>query len=61
MILALLIIAVSCSGCALFAAGFIGAEVEKQHALWCQNHPMESNCWQYTQTVWGSHARAKHP
>ena len=46
-ILALLLIAVSCSGCALFVAGIAGVAVEQQHQEWCRYHRHESNCWQY--------------
>ena len=46
-ILALFLIAISCSGCALFVAGIAGVATEQQHEQWCQYHRHESNCWQY--------------
>ena len=34
-------------GCALIAAGIVGATVEREHRDWCRFHRYESNCWEY--------------
>ncbi len=43
----LLGIAFATPGCALIAAGVVGAAVEREHRDWCRFHPQESNCWIY--------------
>ena len=55
-VLVAIAIAISVSGCALIAAGFIGAGVEEEHQQWCASHRMESNCWAYYSRR-GSHVR----
>jgi TRAP-type mannitol/chloroaromatic compound transport system permease large subunit len=47
--LAAILLGIACatSGCALIAAGVIGASVERQHRDWCRFHTQESNCWNY--------------